>query len=233
MDLSVLPTEKGPNPQTRGGRGEATLDTNISEQLPCRSAEVKIFSVFLCQRCREIWHEIIILVKFSVLRFPGFGCAREKFTKIRVKNGKFHPNFTLLRRSAENIPSDKIVYETILRGWLLQFVLKVDFVPSSFVGERTFQGTARGVGNDWNTDSRAFWLGATTWTQTFLSQTFRAPPGQPCKIPGYPAKKFGFPGFRGTYRTFGPHPFTWKTPPHRKKSGLKSFGLGSLLLPDW
>ena len=40
----------------------------------------EIFSVFLCQRCREIWREI--LVKFSVLRFPGFGRARENFTKI-------------------------------------------------------------------------------------------------------------------------------------------------------
>ena len=50
-----------------------------SGQLPCRSAEVKFFSVFLCQRCREIWREI--LVKFSVLRFPGFGCATENFTK--------------------------------------------------------------------------------------------------------------------------------------------------------
>ena len=43
----------------------------MSGQLPCRSAEVKIFSVFLCQRCREIWREI--LVKCSVLRFQGLG----------------------------------------------------------------------------------------------------------------------------------------------------------------
>ena len=58
-----------------------------SEQLPCRSAEVKFFSVFLCQRRREIWREI--LVKFSVLRFPGFGCATENFTKIsRQKRGE-------------------------------------------------------------------------------------------------------------------------------------------------
>ena len=70
-----------------------------SEQLPCRSAEVKNFSVFLCQRRREIWREI--LVKFSVLRFPGFGCATENFTKIshqkrcEKKNRKFHENFTL------------------------------------------------------------------------------------------------------------------------------------------
>ena len=53
---------------------------SFSEQLPCRSAEVKFSSVFLCQRCREIWREI--LVKFSVLRFPGFGCTAENFTKI-------------------------------------------------------------------------------------------------------------------------------------------------------
>ena len=32
------------------------------------------------------------------------------------------------------------------------------------------------------------------------------------KIPGSPIQKFGFPGLRGTYPAFGPHPFTWKTP---------------------
>ena len=53
---------------------------SASEQLPCRSAEVKFFSVFLCQNCREIWREI--LVKFSALRFPEFGCATENFTII-------------------------------------------------------------------------------------------------------------------------------------------------------
>ena len=41
---------------------------------------MKFFSVFLCQKCREIWREI--WVKFSVLRFPGFRCAAENFTKI-------------------------------------------------------------------------------------------------------------------------------------------------------
>ena len=75
----------------------------FSEQLSCRSAEVKIFSVFLCQRCREIWREI--LVKFSALRFPGLGMRRKispKFhVKDGVKNGKFHANFTLPGRSAE------------------------------------------------------------------------------------------------------------------------------------
>ena len=65
----------------------------LSEQLPCRSAEVKIFSVFLCQRCREIWCEI--LVKFTALRFPGFRCATENFTKIsRQKRWEKKENFT-------------------------------------------------------------------------------------------------------------------------------------------
>ena len=65
----------------------------MSEQLPCKSAEVKFFSVFLCQRCREIWREI--LVKFSVLRFPGFGRGTENFTKIsRQKRCEKTENFT-------------------------------------------------------------------------------------------------------------------------------------------
>ena len=46
----------------------------------------------------------------------------------------------------------------------------------------------------------------------FSSQTFRAPPGYPGKIPGYPAPKVWFLWFRGTYRTFWP------------KFGLGSFG---------
>ena len=49
-------------------------------------------------------------------------------------------------------------------------------------------------------------LGNENWTQTFFSQTFRAPPGYPGKIPGYPAQKVWFPWFRGTYRTFWPPP---------------------------
>ena len=67
--------------------------TPVSEQLSCRSAEVKFFSVFCCQRCREIWREIWL--KFSVQRFPGFGCARENFTKIsRQKRCEKKENFT-------------------------------------------------------------------------------------------------------------------------------------------
>ena len=58
-------------------------------------AEVIFFSVFLCQRCREIWREIFFA---TVLRFPGFGCARENFTNMsrqkqcakRKISGKFH-----------------------------------------------------------------------------------------------------------------------------------------------
>ena len=61
-----------------------------SEQLPCSFCGVKIFSVFLCQRCREIWRDIL-----RVLRFPGFGCPNRKTSpnlhaKKGVKNGTFH-----------------------------------------------------------------------------------------------------------------------------------------------
>ena len=51
-----------------------------------------------------------------------------------------------------------------------------------------------------------------------FSQTFRAPPGYPSKIPEYiPPKKFDFPDFEGHTELFGPHPFKWKTPyPSRK-----------------
>ena len=55
------------------------------------------------------------------------------------------------------------------------------------------------------------------------------------KIPGYPAKKFVFPGFEGHTELFGPHPFMWKTPTvctHPKISGPRSLGLGSFFLPD-
>ena len=46
----------------------------------------------------------------------------------------------------------------------------------------------------------------------FFSQTFRAPPGCPGKIPGYPAKRVWFPWFRGTYRTFRPPPLHVEDP---------------------
>ena len=61
-------------------------------------------------------------------------------------------------------------------------------------------------------------VGDENWTQTFFSQTFRAPPGYPGKIPGCPGtKRFGFPGFRRTYRTFWPPPLHVEDPhPTRK-----------------
>ena len=72
-----------------------------SEQLPCRSAEVKFFSPFFSAK-----DVVKFGVKFSVLRFPGFGCATEHFTKFHarngVRNGQFHANFTLPGRSADN-----------------------------------------------------------------------------------------------------------------------------------
>ena len=73
-------------------------------------------------------------------------------------------------------------------------------------------------------------LGNENWTLTFFSQTFRAPLGYPGKIPGYPAKKVWFPWFRGTYRTFQPHPFTWKTPTPPENIRTKKFRFGFLFL---
>ena len=55
-------------------------------------------------------------------------------------------------------------------------------------------------------------LGDENRTQMFFSQTFRALPGYPGQIPGYPGKKFDSLGFEGHTELFGPHPFTWKTP---------------------
>ena len=66
------------------------------------------------------------------------------------------------------------------------------------------------------------------WTQIYFSHIFRAPPGYPGKIPGYPAKKSLVSlGFEGHTEPFGPHPFTWKTPTPPEISGQKSLGLGS------
>ena len=55
---------------------------------------------------------------------------------------------------------------------------------------------------------------------------FSGTPGiSQAKVPGYPAKKFGLTGFRGTSRIFGPHPFTWKTPhPTGRYPDPKMFG---------
>ena len=61
----------------------------------------EIFSVFLCQRCL-VKFGVKFLVKFSVLRFPGFGCATENFSKNFTSKTKKKGNFTLLGRSAEN-----------------------------------------------------------------------------------------------------------------------------------
>ena len=58
----------------------------------------------------------------------------------------------------------------------------------------------------------------------FFSQTFRAPPGYPGKIPGYPTKKFDFHGFEGHTELFVPHPFTWKTTTPRENIRAQKFG---------
>ena len=66
-----------------------------------------------------------------------------------------------------------------------------------------------------------------------FSQTFRAPPGYPGKIPGYPAKKFDFPGFDGHTEFFGPHPFTWKTPTPPENIRTKKFRFGFRFFPEF
>ena len=63
-------------------------------------------------------------------------------------------------------------------------------------------------------------LGAKDRTQFYCSQTFQAPLRCATTISGYPAKKCVFPGFQGTYRTFGPHPQTTSGP---KNLSLSSF----------
>ena len=58
-----------------------------------------------------------------------------------------------------------------------------------------------------------------------FSQTFRAPPGHPGKIPGYPApKRFDFPGFEGHTELLGPHQFTWKTSSPPENIRTRKFG---------
>ena len=54
----------------------------------------------------------------------------------------------------------------------------------------------------------------------------------PAQSRDVPPKKFGFPGLRGTYRTFWPTPSRFRPPPHSRISGPKSLGLGSFFLPD-
>ena len=64
--------------------------------------------------------------------------------------------------------------------------------------------------------------------RTFLLKLFGHLRDIPAKILGSPAQRFGFPAFRGTYRTFfAPTPSHGRHPPHRKISGPKSLGLCS------
>ena len=76
-------------------------------------------------------------------------------------------------------------------------------------------------------------IGAKNCTQTFFSQTFRAFPGYPGKIPGYPAKKSLIPWVSRDIPNFlAPTLSRGRPPPHRKISGLKSLGLGSFFVPE-
>ena len=92
---------------------------------------MKFFSVFLCQRCREILREI--LVKFSVLRFPEFGCATKNFTKIsrrkrrekRKISRKFHSagaHRCLIAKHAPNLTQFLLLKLKISRGFVVLLV---------------------------------------------------------------------------------------------------------------
>ena len=70
--------------------------------------------------------------------------------------------------------------------------------------------------------------GNENWTQTFFSQTFRAPTAYASKIPGYPAQKVWFPWVSRDIPNFSPHPFMWKTP-----TPLKSLGSCSFFVPEF
>ena len=62
--------------------------------------------------------------------------------------------------------------------------------------------------------------------EPFFSQTFRAPPGYPGKIPGYPApKKFDFPGFEDIPNFLTPTLHVEDPYPTREYADQK-FGLG-------
>ena len=65
----------------------------------------------------------------------------------------------------------------------------------------------------------------------FFLKLFGRPQDIPPKIPGYPAKKFGFPGLRRTYRTFWPPPVHVEDP--HPDIRTKKFGFGFLCLPEF
>ena len=73
-----------------------------------------------------------------------------------------------------------------------------------------------------------------TLNTSFFSQAFRAVTGiSQQKSRDIPPKNLVSLGFEGTYRTFCPHPFTWKalTPPEDIRTNR--LGLGSFFVPDF
>ena len=88
--------------------GEIETSTKFKISSVRAATRANFFSVFLCQRCGDIWREIFGAI-FCVLRFPGFGCPNRKISptfhpKNGVKNGKFHAKFTLRGHGADLLP---------------------------------------------------------------------------------------------------------------------------------
>ena len=81
-------TSLGKSTEIHHNSGVLAFCANYVRAATLQKCGSEIFSVFLCQRCREIFGEIF-RVTFS------------RTSKNGVKNGKFHTNFTLLWRSAE------------------------------------------------------------------------------------------------------------------------------------
>ena len=123
----------------------------------------------------------------------------------------------------------------IRRGWIWRFRGAPIFrpeVPKPL--KNRYSGTSGrkiGAPQKRQIQPRRIWppiLGNENWTQTFFSQTFRAPPGYFGCLRDIPPKKFDFPGFEGHIELFGPHPFMWKTPAPPEKIRTKKFRFGFL-----
>ena len=69
-------------------------------------------------------------------------------------------------------------------------------------------------------------------TNSFFSQTFRAPPNILAKSRDIPPKNLVSLGFEGHTKLFGPHPLTWKTLTPPEDIRTKKFRFGLLFL-DW
>ena len=178
----------------------------------------------------------LLRVKFG----PIFGHFSANFGQNRPKSAPSRA----LGRCVWYLNSVQQMVSGELAGEGLQTVLKTRFTPSessaghgyhlrehlNSVQRMVFGGYFEGLFPDtvcW-TRLKTHGIRGRKLNTNFFSQTFRAPPGYPGKIPRYPAKKVWFPWFQGTYRTFWPPSIHMEDPhPTRKYPDQKVRGLGS------